>query len=68
MSMGRFWDIMMGCMMPRMMQTAEDGPMGLIKGMMDPDAKSGALYGPKNSGTKGKAVWIKGIRKQSKGN
>jgi hypothetical protein len=47
---------MMGSMMPLMMQTAEDGTMGLIKGMIYPDAKSGALYGPKNSGTKGKAV------------
>jgi NAD(P)-dependent dehydrogenase (short-subunit alcohol dehydrogenase family) len=56
MSMGRFWDSMMGCMMPLLMQTAEDGTMGLIKGMLDPAAKSGALYGPKNSGTKGKAV------------
>jgi NAD(P)-dependent dehydrogenase (short-subunit alcohol dehydrogenase family) len=27
-------------------QTAEDGAMGLIKCMMDPDVKSGTLYGP----------------------
>ena len=37
-------------------QTPEDGAAGLIKGMMDPEAKSGALYGPKNAGTKGKPV------------
>ena len=39
-----------------MMQSPEDGAMGIIKGMMHPDAQSGVLYGPKNSGTKGKAV------------
>ena len=34
----------------------EDGAMGLLIGMMHPAAKSGVLYGPKNSGTSGKAV------------
>jgi len=29
------------------MQSAEDGSIGLIKGMMDPSAESGTLYGPK---------------------
>lgn len=28
------------------MQSAEDGSTGLLKGMMDPEAKSGKLYGP----------------------
>ena len=41
-------------------QTPEDGAMGLIKGMMDPNAESGILYGPNErnfmGGTKGKAV------------
>lgn len=27
-------------------QSASDGAIGLVKGMMDPDAESGALYGP----------------------
>ena len=36
------------------MQTAEDGAMGIIKGMMHPDAKSGVHYGPATS--KGPAV------------
>ena len=31
------------------MQSAEDGTMGLLKGMMDPAAQSGVLYGPKNT-------------------
>ena len=35
---------------------SEDGAMGLLKGMMHPDAQSGVLYGPKNSGTKGNPV------------
>ena len=37
-----------------MSQTAEDGAMGIIKGMMDPDAESGVHYGPEK--TKGPAV------------
>ena len=36
------------------MQTAEDGAMGIIKGMMHPDAQSGVHYGPATS--KGPAV------------
>lgn len=39
---------------PFMLQTAEDGAMGLLKGMMHPDAESGVLYGPK--GLKGLAI------------
>ena len=39
-----------------MMQSSEDGAMGLIKGMMHPDAQSGILYGPGNRGFKGPAV------------
>ena len=53
MSMGFFWNTVIAIMEPLMMQTAEDGAMGLIKGMMHPDAESGVLYGPKNSGSKG---------------
>lgn len=41
---------------PLIMQSPEDGSMGLITGMVAPDARSGVLYGPKNNGTKGKAV------------
>jgi len=36
------------------LQTAEDGAMGIIKGMMDPAAESGVHYGP--ASTKGPAV------------
>ena len=42
--------------MKYMAQSAEDGSVGLIKCMMDPEAKSGTLYGPKDSGMKGPAV------------
>lgn len=38
-----------------LMQSAEDGTMGLLVGMMGPDAQSGALYGPKG-GLSGPAV------------
>lgn len=41
---------------PMMLQSSEDGAMGLIIGMMDPSAESGVLYGPKKSGFKGAAV------------
>lgn len=56
MELGFFMNMMLKVMTPFMMQTAEDGTMGLLTGMMVPDAESGVLYGPKNSGTKGKAV------------
>ena len=39
-----------------MMQTSEDGAMGLIKGMMDPTAESGVLYGPEKNKYRGPAV------------
>ena len=39
-----------------MIQSAEDGTMGILMGMMHPDAKSGVLNGQKNNGTKGPAV------------
>ena len=39
-----------------MMQSAEDGTMGLLLAMMDPEAKSGVLYGPAKSGMSGPAV------------
>ncbi len=56
MNMGFFVNTMMKVVTPLMMQSAEDGAMGLLIGMMSPDAKSGVLYGPKNNGTKGKAI------------
>lgn len=56
MELGFFMKWMTKVMAPLMMQTAEDGAMGLITGMMVPDAQSGVLYGPKENGTKGKAV------------
>lgn len=56
MELGFFMTWMAKAMAPFMMQTAEDGAMGLITGMITPDAQSGVLYGPKNNGTKGKAV------------
>ncbi|MEM9071371.1 MAG: SDR family NAD(P)-dependent oxidoreductase [Myxococcota bacterium] len=56
MKLGFFMTTMMKAIAPLMMQTAEDGAMGLLLGMMSPDAESGVLYGPKKSGTKGLAV------------
>lgn len=56
MKLGFFMKLMTKVMTPLMMQTAEDGAMGLITGMIATDAQSGVLYGPKNNGTKGKAV------------
>ena len=41
---------------PFMMQSAEDGAMGILMGMVDPNAKSGVLYGPKKNRARGKAV------------
>jgi NAD(P)-dependent dehydrogenase (short-subunit alcohol dehydrogenase family) len=52
--MGMFWDTMIKVMTPFFFQTQDDGTMGLLKGMMDPDAQSGVLYGPK--GMKGLAI------------
>ena len=48
--------LMSCCIMPCMAQAPEDGAMGLIKCMIDPEAVSGTLYGPKNSGLTGPAV------------
>lgn len=56
MELGFFMNMMMKIMGPLMIQSAEDGAMGLLTGMMASDAKPGVLYGPKNNGTKGKAV------------
>mmetsp|Transcript_9581 Transcript_9581/g.17799 ORF Transcript_9581/g.17799 Transcript_9581/m.17799 type:complete len:332 (-) Transcript_9581:45-1040(-) len=57
---GLKWDCCTGCLLPcitpYMMQTAEDGAMGILLGMIHPDAQSGVLYGPKKDGTKGPAV------------
>lgn len=55
-NLGGFWNIMMRILGPVMMQSPEDGAMGILLGMMSPHAESGVLYGPKNSGAKGKAV------------
>jgi len=55
-SFGFFLDLMVKAAIPFIMQTAEDGSMGLLLGMMHPDAESGVLYGPKDSSLKGKAV------------
>ena len=41
---------------PFVAQSAEDGAMGLIMGMMDPKAESGVLYGPRIGKTRGRAV------------
>merc|ERR1712070_487397 len=43
-----------------LVQSAEDGAMGLLKGMMDKreNVQSGVLYGPAGSGLKGNAVAI----------
>ena len=41
---------------PFLFQSQEDGAMGLIKGMLDPAAQNGVLYGPKRNRTKGRAV------------
>ena len=56
MDLGFVQNVMMKVMMPFMVQTAEDGTMGLLTGMMATDAKSGVMYGPNNNGTRGKAV------------
>lgn len=42
--------------MPSLLQSPEDGSMGLVKCMVATDAQSGVLYGPKNSGATGPAV------------
>lgn len=43
--------MLMTLLMKFMMQSAEDGTMGLLTGMMVPDAKSGVLYGPLGKGS-----------------
>lgn len=53
-----FIRVMTKVMTPFMMQSAEDGAMGLITGMAAADARSGVLYGPKDNGTKGPAIPI----------
>ena len=54
--MGALATFMMKLIQPFMMQSAEDGAMGILMGMVDPNAKSGVLYGPKNNRGRGKAV------------
>lgn len=45
--LGRVGTMLMPLADKILFQSSEDGAMGLIKGMMDPDAESGHLYGPK---------------------
>jgi NAD(P)-dependent dehydrogenase (short-subunit alcohol dehydrogenase family) len=53
---GCWTDLVARLIVPMMIQSPEDGTMGLLKGMMAQDARSGVLYGPK--GMKGPAVAI----------
>ncbi|KAL3933835.1 MAG: hypothetical protein SGBAC_010224 [Bacillariaceae sp.] len=53
---GWLTDMVVKGMFKFMVQSQEDGALGLLRGMMDPEAESGVLYGPKNSGLKGAAV------------
>ncbi|CAJ1932083.1 unnamed protein product [Cylindrotheca closterium] len=53
---GYFTDMFMKTVFSFMAQTSEDGALGLLRGMMDPEAESGVLYGPKKSGISGPAV------------
>ena len=53
---GFFWNMALKLVGPYRMQSPEDGAMGLIKGMLDPEAESGVLYGPANNATKGLPV------------
>lgn len=53
---GWLTDMMVKGMFKFMAQTSEDGSLGLLRGMMDPEAESGVLYGPKKMGMKGAAV------------
>ena len=48
--------LMTKIILPFFIQSAEDGTMGLLTGMMVEDAKSGVLYGPAKSGMAGLAV------------
>ena len=41
------WSFLSNCRL----RSSEDGTMGILLGMMHPDAKSGVLYGPKKGGT-----------------
>lgn len=56
MALGPLMRLMTKVTGPLMMQSTEDGTLGLLTGMMAPDAQSGVLYGPKGNGTKGPAV------------
>ena len=53
---GFFASIFMPLLATFSWQSSEDGTMGLLYGMIHPDARSGALYGPKNNKHKGRAV------------
>lgn len=52
-NLGWHWNVMLKVVGPFMMQSSEDGAAGLVKGMMDPSATSGVLYGPKNGRMRG---------------
>lgn len=46
---GVFWKLMIRTVIPLLVQSAEDGALGILRGMMDPTAESGQLYGPAGS-------------------
>jgi len=52
-SFGFFTDMFVSVLLPFLAQSGEDGAMGLLKGMMGPDAKSGVHYGPQGNKDKG---------------
>mmetsp|Transcript_37268 Transcript_37268/g.68186 ORF Transcript_37268/g.68186 Transcript_37268/m.68186 type:complete len:329 (-) Transcript_37268:56-1042(-) len=56
MKLGCFQDCLIGCLVPLVGQSSEDGTMGLLKAMVATDAQSGVLYGPANSTPSGPAV------------
>jgi len=57
---GAIFDFVITYVLGPMFQTAEDGAMGILKGMMATTAESGVLYGPTGmGGMRGPAVIIK---------
>jgi len=54
MKFGFFSKMMIALLTTFVVQTPEDGTMGILKGMASPNAKAGVLYGPK--GAAGKAI------------
>jgi NAD(P)-dependent dehydrogenase (short-subunit alcohol dehydrogenase family) len=56
---GLFGRIVSGFVSKFFSQDPEDGTLGLLKGMMDPNAQSGVLYGPKRFSGKARAHFPK---------